>query len=134
MSVRFLAFARLEAKSKLASTLRRAMSTILRLNAGSALAGSVERLLERRQRGIESILRAVIGLAALRDVLLGKGAHAFGDGGIETEMTELVGHVAIDGADLVGGKLGSLGRSHEKPLGVKAQANFRRLESRGSRA
>jgi hypothetical protein len=50
-------------------------------------------------------------------------------------VTELVGHVTKDGARLVGGgSLGILDRSHEMPHRVKAQANFRRLESRGSRA
>jgi len=101
---------------------------------GSTLAGGVEGPLERRQGCIESIPRAIIGVAGLRYVLLGKGAHALRDGGVETEVTELICHVAIDGAGLVGGGLGIVDSGHETPLRVKAQAIFRRLESRGPRA
>ena len=90
MSVRFLAPAKLLARSKLASTLRRAMSTILRLNAAAPWPAASKDPLERRQGCIESILRAVIDLAGLRHGLLGKGAHALRNGGVETEMTELV--------------------------------------------
>ena len=86
----------------------------LAVERGSALAGGVERPLERRQGCIEGILGAVIDLAGLRYGLLGKGTHALRNGGVETEVAELSRGVAVGGAGLVGGSLWIVGGSHQR--------------------
>ena len=73
------------------------------------MAGSVEALLKRGHGRVEGIRRAVIDLTTLRHSVLSQGAYALWNGGIETEETELGGHVAVRIASLVGGSFILLG-------------------------
>ncbi|MGB8095231.1 MAG: hypothetical protein WCF62_31705 [Pseudolabrys sp.] len=76
MSARFLAPARLLARSKLEFKIPPCDVDDLAVERGGALAGSVEGFLECRDRGFERIRGAVIGLARLVHGALGKGSHA----------------------------------------------------------
>src|SRR6185436_19677949 len=89
MSARSLAPARLVAKSKLASTLRRARSTILRLKAAAPWPAA--------SKDLSNVV---------------KGAHSVWNGGVETEETELDRRVAVFAAGLIGCGLGTVGRVH----------------------
>jgi hypothetical protein len=76
------------------------------------LAGSVEGLLEGHQGCIESIPGAVRRFAGLCYSLFGKRTHTLWEGGVETEMAELICRLAVSGAGLFGGSLGIMGDCH----------------------
>jgi hypothetical protein len=93
----------------------------LAVEGGSTLASSVEGPFEGAQRCIESIPGAVRGLASLCHSLLGKRPRALRDGGVETEMAELICRLAVSGAGLVRGSLGIV--IHHSASWVKSQAD-----------
>src|SRR6478736_4532880 len=94
---------------------------------GSALASGVESLLKRCDRRVESIIGAIIEFAGLSHGLLSNGSHSLRNRGVETELTELGGHVPITFAGLLGGSLGVGGSIHHRASWVTSRAMPRRL-------
>src|SRR6478752_2639496 len=84
----------------------------LAVEGGRALAGGVERALERIDGVFQRILAFFVGLAGLVHSLLGESAYALWHGGIEGQSLELLGTFAEGIARLLGSGLGRISRVH----------------------
>src|SRR6476646_802222 len=84
----------------------------LAVEGGRALAGGVERALERIDGVFQRILAFFVRLAGLVHSLLGESAYALWHGGIEGQSLELLGTFAEGIARLLGSGLGGISRVH----------------------